>query len=117
MSLIVNSLDEINDTVNNLNIGVMMTSYYFDADDYSSPIKVDINNDNEYFTANDFIRLAQIKAKQNIVSDITNYLPLASSSQLSYFSVNESARDLIYSPGDSTIFRLIFTLNSKYNSN
>ena len=34
MKHIENSQKEIEDTVNNLNIGIMMTNYYFDTDDY-----------------------------------------------------------------------------------
>ena len=115
MKHIENSQKEVEDTVNNLNIGIMMTNYYFDTGDYSSPVKVDLSNDNEYSTLNNFKRIVRIKVKQNIVSDTTNYFPFASSNQLTYFSIGESARDLDYSPNDNTIFQLIIVMDSKYN--
>ena len=89
-----------------------MTNYYFDSSDYSNPVKVDIDNDNEFATINGFTRLARFKIQRSIVSDTTSYLPFASTDQITYFSRSSSDRDLSYKPNDNiTNLRLICLTN------
>ena len=82
---------------------------------YFNPVKIDVNNDNEYSTVNNFIRTAQIKIRQNVVRDTASYMPLASSSQITYFSIGESTKDLVYNLNDNIIFQLYIVMDSKYN--
>ena len=101
MNHIENSDEEIEYITNNLNIGVFMTNYYFDSSDYSNPVKVDIDNSNEFATINGFKRQARFKIQRSIVSDTTSYLPFASTDQITYFSLGASYRDFSYNPNDN----------------
>ena len=52
-----------------MRMSFLITNYYFDTDDYSSPVKVDVSNGYEYSLIPGYNRLVNIKIRRNIVTD------------------------------------------------
>ena len=97
-------------------IGFIITNYYFDTSDYSSPVKVDISNGYEYSLIIGYKRQVNIKIKRNIVNDVTNYLPFAKNTAYSFFSIGESTRDIAFDPISEKVFEATFELDDKYQT-
>ena len=97
-------------------ISFIITNYYFDTSDYSSPVKVDINSGYEYSLIIGYKRQVNIKVRRNIVNDVTNYLPFAKSTAYSFFSIGDSTRDIAYDTESDKVFEATFELDNKYQT-
>ena len=93
-----------------------MTNYYFDTSDYSSPVKVDISSGYEYSLIPDYNRVVNIKIRRNIVTDVSSYLPFASSTEYSFFSIGDSTRDIATDTDADKVFEATFELDNKYQT-
>ena len=94
----------------------LMTNYYFDTSDYSSPVKVDISSGYEYSLIPDYNRVVNIKIRRNTVTDVSSYLPFASSTEYSFFSIGDSTRDIATDTDTDKVFEATFELDNKYQT-
>ena len=94
----------------------IITNYYFDTADYSSPVKVDVSNGYEYSLIPGYNRLVNIKIRRNIVTDVANYLPFAASTIYSFFSIGDNTRDVAYDTDSDKVFEATFELDNKYQT-
>ena len=88
------STDEINKAINKLSIGIGLIDYYFDSNDYSNPIKLNLNMDDEFPLVSSFKKSVKLKMRRNDVKDRSNSLPFASSDQYSFFSLGTASQVL-----------------------
>ena len=69
---------------------------YFDSDDYTSPLKININSNLESYTVPGVTKNLQVRMRRSDVSDVKNWYPFASSDIYSFFSVGEVVQDTSY---------------------
>ena len=58
------SSTEIDSILNQMKIGIALTDYFFDSDDYDSPIKTVYTNDYEYWISGSIKKNADIRFKK-----------------------------------------------------
>ena len=66
--------------INSLRIVAGISDYYFDSNDYSNPVKININTNNVFYLTSSLSKYVAIKIRRNDVTDTTNPSPFASSS-------------------------------------
>ena len=96
------STDEINKAINSLSIGVGLIDYYFDSSDYSNPVRLNLNLDDEYPMINSFRKSVTLKMRRNDVTDLKSSLPFASSDRYSFFSLGVNSQ-LLFSEQSSAL--------------
>ena len=116
MRHIESSSDEINSATKDINIGILMTNYYFDTSDYSQPLKVDVSNLYEYSSIQGFERIVNIKIRRNLAQDTTSYLPFASSKEYTYFSIGQDSKDIVYDSKNLAVFSIKFEIDNNYQT-
>ena len=98
-----------------MKVGIAITNYFFDIEDYNDPIKLDYSNDYEVWLAGSMNKNIEIKYKNNEVTDSSSYIPLIGSENYSFYSIGDQIVD--FSNVDSTgeIINIKITLDSKYS--
>ena len=93
-----------------------ISDYYFDSNDYSNPVKININTNNVFYLTSSLSKYVVIKIRRNDVTDTTNPSPFASSSSYSFFSIGETFQDYYTEKADGVVFDLTFSLDDKYQT-
>ena len=104
---------EINSVLNSMFVGFAITDYFFDIDDYTSPLKVNARNDVTFIPASGFTKVVNIKVRTNIVEDQPSPYPFSSSQSYEYYSIGEIVREVALSQ-NGQIFQIMFTLDNEY---
>ena len=99
-----------------MKLGLTITDYYFDSNDYSNPVKINISTNNKFYLASSLTKFINAKVRRNDVIDITSALPFASSNRYSFFSVGEIFQDYYSEKADGVILDLKFIFDDKYQT-
>ena len=111
------SASQINDAINSLQIGVAFSEYYFDSNDYSNPIKINVNIDNFVGLMASYDKIVKLKLKRNELVDNKYILPFFPSNKYTYFSFGKISTDLTFEDSDAgEIFQLKIDLDTNYQS-
>ena len=94
-------------------VGFAITDYFFDIDDYTSPLKVNSRNDITFVPASGFTKVVNIKVRTNIVEDHPSPYPFSSSQSYEYYSIGEIVREVALSQ-NGQIFQIVFSLDNEY---
>ena len=104
---------EINSVLNSMFVGFAIADYYFDIDDYSSPLKVNARNDITFIPTSGFTKVVNVKVRTNIVEDHPSPYPFSNSHSYEYYSVGEIVREVALSQ-NGQILQITFTLDNEY---
>lgn len=98
----------------NITLFIGVSEYYFDSNDYSEPIKLNVNLENDIGLIPSFRKYMQIDLRKNEVIDTTSPLPFAQSKLYTYFSYQGVFVD--YYPEDlsGVILHIEIDLDSKF---
>ena len=66
---------------------------YFDSDDYTSPLKINLSTSVEFNTVPGTTKNVSVKIRRSDVSDVKNWYPFAPTNSFSFFSVGEITQD------------------------
>ena len=101
--------------MSNIQIGLAVAEHYFDSDDYSEPIKLNVNVANNFGVIPSFKKYIRFSLQNNELVDNKNQFPFTSSSKYSFFSIGEVKSDY-YVSNEDIIFDMEIFLDSKYQS-
>ena len=104
---------EIEAVLSSMFVGFAITDYFFDIDDYSSPLKVNFRSDFTFYPASGFTKLINIKVRSNVVADEPNPYPFSSSQSYEFYSIGEIDRDMSISQ-NGQIFQITFSFDNEY---
>ena len=93
-----------------------VSDYYFDSSDYSSPQKININDNLSYKMASGFTKNIKLRIRRNDVSDTTSPFFYATSNDYSFFSFGEASQD-ISSSDPNAVLAVSVVLDNKYQTN
>ena len=96
-----------------MSIAFGITDYFFDTDDYSSPLKVNIRNDIVFTPASGLRKLINVKIRNNIVTDQPSPYPFTNSQFYEFYSIKEITNDVILSQ-NGQIFQMMFSFDNEY---
>ena len=74
-----------------------ITDYFFDTNDYTSPLKMDFRNDITFTPASGLKKQINVKIRSNIVTDQPSPYPFSDSQSYEFYSINEIKNDIILS--------------------
>ena len=97
----------------NLKIYLAVSDYFFDTDDYSSPLKVNFRNDIAFYPTDGFLKLVNIKVKYNTISDLSSPYPFASSSSYEFYSISDIRQDMNLDTSGN-LLQIRFALDNEY---
>ena len=78
-------------------VGFGITDYFFDTDDYTSPLKVNFRNDIGFTPASGLTKQINVKIRSNIVTDQPSPYPFSDSQSYEFYSINEITNDIVLS--------------------
>ena len=107
------SNEEIDAAINSMSLIIAVTDYFFDIDDYSSPIKLNFRSDTAFGMSQNLFKLNTIKVKYNEITDQPNPLPFSSTNNYNFYSIGEISQDTYWAI-DSNILEVDFVLDSEY---
>ena len=90
-----------------------ITDYFFDTDDYTSPLKVNIRNDIVFTPVSGLNKLIDVKIRSNIVTDQPSPYPFSDSQSYEFYSINEITNDIVLSQ-NGQILQMRFSLDNQY---
>ena len=90
-----------------------ITDYFFDTDDYTSPLKVNFRNDINFNPASGLNKLINVKIRSNIVADQPSPYPFSDSRSYEFYSINEITNDIVLSQ-NGQILKMTFSLDNQY---
>ena len=70
-------------------VGFGITDYFFDTDDYTSPLKLNFRNDIFFSLSSGLNKLIDVKIRSNIVTDQPSPYPFSDSQSYEFYSINE----------------------------
>lgn len=105
---------EINAVLNYMKVGIAVSDYYFDVQDYDNPVKINVVNDYEFSLIGGFTKSVQMKIRVNEVTDAKNPFPMTSAESYKFYSVGDVSVDAAADVNESP-FEALFVLDSKYN--
>ena len=110
------SSDTIDKVLSDVKIGVAITDYYFDSDDYSSPLKINVNDALRFHLLNGYTKNVNLRVRRNDVSDQKSPYFIDPSDSYSFFSVGDVSQDTsAFSYEPDLVLRINIILDSKYN--
>ena len=97
------------------NLGVLLavSDYFFDTDDYSSPLKVNFRNDVAFYPTDGFLKLVNIKVRYNTISDLSSPYQFASSSSYEFYSISDIKQDMNLDTSGN-LLQINFSLDNEY---
>ena len=66
---------------------------YFDSDDYTNPLKINLSTSVEFNTVPGTTKNVSVKIRRSDVSDVKNWYPFASSNNFSFLSIGDITQD------------------------
>ena len=96
-------------------MNLAITDYYFDSSDYSSPQKININDNLSYKMTSGFSKNIKLRIRRNDVSDTTSPFFYATSNDYSFFSFGEASQD-ISSSDPNAVLAISVVLDNKYQT-
>ena len=66
---------------------------YFDSEDYTSPVKINVSNNPQFSTVPSTAKNINVKVRRTDVSDIKNWYPFAPTESYSFFSIGDATQD------------------------
>ena len=94
-------------------VGFGITDYFFDTDDYTSPLKVNFRNDIIFTPASGLNKLIDVKIRSNIMTDQPSPYPFSESQSYEFYSINEITKDIVLSQ-NGEILQMRFSLDNQY---
>ena len=94
-------------------VGFGITDYFFDIDDYTSPLKVNFQNDIIFTPVSGLNKLIDVKIRSNIVTDKPSPYPFSESQSYKFYSINEITNDISLSK-KGQILQMMFKLDNEY---
>ena len=103
---------DINKAIESIRVGVALTDYYFDSNDYENPIQMNPSANLEYVPIGTMKKTLNIKLMKNSVKDTYNYFPYTDSKDYEFFSLGERC-SFKNKSGLSGISRIYFSILKK----
>ena len=97
-------------------IGMAISDYYFDINDYENPKKVNLVNDFNYFIASGVTKDLLVKIRNTKVIDHHDPFLFSSSKDYNFFSVGNIKNDFYDQENDKKIMKITINLDSKYTN-
>ena len=108
---------EIDTALGSLALGVLLTDYYFDSNDYSSPIKINLNDLFKFWGQNGMTKNIDLKIRRNDVVDYKSLIPFVSADSYTFLSIGDIFQDTSALTNETNIvWRIRLILDSKYQS-
>ena len=105
---------DINKAIESISVGVALTDYYFDSNDYENPIQMNPSANLEYVPIGTMKKTLNIKLMKNSVKDTYNYFPYTDSKDYEFFSLGERYIDISNQNITGEFMVINFMLDSKY---
>ena len=108
---------EIDTALGSIALGFLLTDYYFDSSDYSSPIKININDWFKFWGQKGVTKNVDLRIRRNEVVDQKSLLPFVTADSYSFLSIGDIFQDSsTLSNETNVVLRIKFVLDLKYQS-
>eukprot|EP00345_Euplotes_harpa_P008147 CAMPEP_0168356186 /NCGR_PEP_ID=MMETSP0213-20121227/25008_1 /TAXON_ID=151035 /ORGANISM="Euplotes harpa, Strain FSP1.4" /LENGTH=250 /DNA_ID=CAMNT_0008368563 /DNA_START=495 /DNA_END=1244 /DNA_ORIENTATION=+ len=105
---------EIDAFLDTLSVGISLTNYYFDSDNYTYPVKVQFSNDNNFKVMSSLKKHKEIKIRLNDVTDLAGYLPFSQPTQYTFYSLGERLDDSTNLNPSGEFFNIKLTFDDRF---
>ena len=106
----------IDDAIKSITVGMAITDFYFDINDYENPVKVNLADDFEYFPASGVTKDVLVKVRNNKARDYHQPFSLSSSKDHNFFSIGSIKNDFYDQGDDKKVMKIKIDLDSKYTN-
>ena len=97
----------------NLGIYLAVSDYFFDTDDYISPLKVNFRDDIVFYPTDGFLKLINIKVRYNTISDLASPYPFTNPSSYEFYSISNFKQDMNLDT-NGNLLQINFSLDNEY---
>ena len=94
---------EIERALSSMVVAFGITDYFFDTDDYTSPLKMNFRNDINFYPASGLKKLINVKIRSNIVADQPSPYPFSDPQSYEFYSINEITNDIVSSQNNKIL--------------
>ena len=104
---------EIDNATNLIEANFIVSDYYFDSNDYSTPVKTSYNDRFTFYGVQGISKKIEFRMKRNTVLDQSSPFFFVSSKTYEYFSLNEINQEVQSSSNNGTILDIKIVLDNK----
>ena len=102
--------------LNNLKIGVAMTDYFFDGDNYNNPLQINPATGYEYIPISSMKKNIRIKIRRTELEDGVNYFTYSFDNFYKFYSIGEQVIDLSNQDNPGEFMNIDLVLDNKYQA-
>ena len=99
-SLNCKSSEEIDFVLNQMSLVFAVTDYYFDIDDYSSPIKMNFRSDISFGFTSNLTKYIVLNVRNNQVEDQPSPYPFSNTYNYNFYSIGDIKQDVFWSTNE-----------------